>query len=80
MRSVTLMIRQLQPGPQGLPLELYFFSADRSWIPYEMLQAEVLEVCLAVLPRSASTSSSRRRDWTWSGRASISSGHAWVSR
>lgn len=49
--ELTLMIRQLQPGPQGLPLELYFFSADRSWIPYEMLQAEVLEVCLAVLPR-----------------------------
>ena len=49
--ELTLMIRQLEPGPQGLPLELYFFSADRSWIPYEMLQAEVLEVCLAVLPR-----------------------------
>lgn len=49
--NLTLMIRQLQPTPQGLPLELYFFSADRTWIPYEMLQAEVFEYLLAVLPR-----------------------------
>lgn len=50
-QNLTLMIRQLQPTPQGLPLELYFFSADRTWIPYEMLQAEVFEYLLAVLPR-----------------------------
>ena len=45
------MIRQLQPTGEGLPLEFYFFSADRSWVPYEMLQAEVFEYILAVLPR-----------------------------
>lgn len=50
-QNLTLMIRQLQPTAQGLPLELYFFSADRTWIPYEMLQAEVFEHLLAVLPR-----------------------------
>lgn len=50
-QELTLMIRQLQPTAQGLPLELYFFSADRTWIPYEMLQSEVMEYLLAVLPR-----------------------------
>ncbi len=49
--GLTLMVRQLQPTPQGLPLEIYFFSADRRWIPYERLQAEVLEYVYAVLPR-----------------------------
>lgn len=50
-QELTLMIRQLQPTSQGLPLELYFFSANRNWIPYEMLQSEVFEYLLAVLPQ-----------------------------
>lgn len=50
-QDLILMIRQLQPTGEGLPLEFYFFSADRSWVPYEMLQAEVFEYILAVLPR-----------------------------
>lgn len=48
--DMTLMVRQLQPTPQGLPIELYFFSADKNWIPYERLQAEVFDHVLAVLP------------------------------
>lgn len=50
-QDLILMIRQLQPTGEGLPLEFYFFSADRSWVPYEMLQAEVFEYILAILPR-----------------------------
>lgn len=48
---LTLMVRQLQPTPQGLPLEFYFFSKDKDWIPYEHLQASVLEHLMATLPR-----------------------------
>lgn len=48
--ELTVMVRQLQPTPQGLPLELYFFSANKDWIPYERLQAEVFDHVLAVLP------------------------------
>ena len=50
-QDLMLMIRQLQPTGEGLPLEIYFFSSDRRWVPYEMLQAEVFEYLLAVLPR-----------------------------
>lgn len=50
-QELMLMIRQLQPTGEGLPLEFYFFSANRAWVPYEMLQAEVFEYLLAVLPR-----------------------------
>lgn len=49
-KELTLMIRQLQPTAQGLPLELYFFSSTTDWIPYEHLQAEIFEHLLAVLP------------------------------
>ena len=49
-KEQTMMVRQLQPTAQGLPLELYFFSADTAWINYEQLQAEVFDHLLAVLP------------------------------
>ena len=48
--EMIFMIRQLQPTPQGLPLELYFFSADTAWVAYEHLQANVFEHILAVMP------------------------------
>lgn len=49
-KYMTLMVRQLQPTSQGLPLELYFFSADTAWVAYEHLQADVFEHIIAMLP------------------------------
>ena len=49
--NMMILVRQLQPTPQGLPLELYFFSDGTEWIPYEHLQAEVFEHLFAVMPR-----------------------------
>ncbi len=50
-KDMILMVRQLQPTAQGLPLELYFFSADTAWVAYEHLQAEVFEYLIAMLPQ-----------------------------
>lgn len=49
-QEMTLMIRQLQPTAQGLPLELYFFSANTAWVAYEHLQADIFEHIIAMLP------------------------------
>lgn len=49
--EMTLMVRQLQPTPQGLPLELYFFYDGINWVPYEHLQAEIFEFVFAALPQ-----------------------------
>jgi miniconductance mechanosensitive channel len=49
-QGMTLMVRQLQPTAQGLPLELYFFSANTAWIAYEHLQADIFEHVIAMLP------------------------------
>ena len=49
-QDMIIMVRQLQPTAQGLPLELYFFSDGTSWIPYEHLQSEVFEHLFAMLP------------------------------
>ena len=48
-QNMTLMVRQLQPTAHGIPIELYFFSADTRWVQYELLQAEVFEHVLAML-------------------------------
>lgn len=48
--DLIFMIRQLQPTAQGLPLELYFFSADTAWVAYEHLQADVFEHIIAIMP------------------------------
>ena len=49
-KEMILLVRQLQPTQQGLPLELYFFSSDTAWIAYEHLQAEIFEYLFAILP------------------------------
>ena len=49
-QQMIIMVRQLQPTAQGLPLELYFFSDGTDWVPYEHLQSEIFEHVFAVLP------------------------------
>lgn len=49
-KKLTIMVRQLQPTVQGLPIELYFFYDGTDWIPYEHLQAEIFEHVFAMLP------------------------------
>jgi miniconductance mechanosensitive channel len=49
-QDMTLMVRQLDPTPQGLPLQVYCFSADIGWVPYENLAGDIFDHLLAVLP------------------------------
>ena len=48
-QEMIMTIRQLQPTAQGIPIELYFFSADTAWLRYEHLQAEVFDHVLAMV-------------------------------
>lgn len=48
--NMFMMVRQLQPTPQGLPLELYLFFNGTAWVDYEHFQAELFEYVLAILP------------------------------
>ena len=48
-QEMTLLVRQMQPTAQGMPIEMYFFSADTAWLNYEHLQAEVFDHILATL-------------------------------
>lgn len=48
--DMTCMVRQLQPAETGIPLELYFFSANKNWVPYEGIQSDVFDHVLAIIP------------------------------
>ena len=50
-QDMIMLVRQLQPTEHGMPIELYFFSANTAWVKYEALQAEVFDHVLAVVHR-----------------------------
>lgn len=47
--DMTHMVRQLQPGPTGVPIEIYCFSAKQSWIEYERVQSDIFDHVFAVM-------------------------------
>ena len=49
--SMMVMVRQLQPTQWGLPIELYCFSANVNWVPYEWLQSEIISYVVALAPK-----------------------------
>lgn len=47
--DLTLMVRQLQQTAQGIPLEVYCFSANTNWVIYESLQSDIFDQLYASL-------------------------------
>ena len=47
--KLTAMVRQMQPGPEGLPLEIYCFTSTTQWIPYENYQSDIFDHLLSVM-------------------------------
>ena len=45
--EMTYMVRQLEPGPNGIPLEIYCFSKEKSWVSYERIMADLFDHLLA---------------------------------
>ncbi len=48
--DMTLMVRMLQPTPEGVPLELYCFTNTTAWVDYELIQSDIFDHLLAILP------------------------------
>lgn len=49
-QRMTFLVRQLQPTPEGLPLEIYVFSSDIAWANYEGIQADIFDHILSMVP------------------------------
>ena len=48
-KDLMIMVRQMQPASEGMPLEIYCFSDTPDWIPYEALQSEIFEHVMAMV-------------------------------
>lgn len=48
--DMTHMVRQLNPGPEGIPIEIYAFANNTEWLHYENIQADIFDHIFAVLP------------------------------
>lgn len=47
--KMTLMVRQLEPTPQGIPMEIYCFSKDQKWENYEFIIGDIFDHVLAAV-------------------------------
>lgn len=47
-QRLTLLVRQLETVDSGVPIEIYAFSADKNWVNYEALQADIFDHLFAV--------------------------------
>ena len=48
--KMTFLIRQLEPTSHGLPIQIYVFTNDTDWVPYEGIQADIFDHFLAIIP------------------------------
>ncbi len=48
--ELTFMVRHLDPGPTGIPIEIYVFAATTEWVKYEGIQADIFDHIFAVVP------------------------------
>lgn len=49
-KEMMIMVRQLAPGTQGIPLEIYAFSSDKRWKNYEYIMADIFDHIIAAVP------------------------------
>jgi miniconductance mechanosensitive channel len=49
-KGMTLIVRHLGPGPEGLPLEIYCFTNTTEWAAYEDIQSDIFDHLMAVVP------------------------------
>ncbi len=49
-QEFTTLVRQLEPGAQGLPLQIWTHIKDTRWVQYEDAQSDIFDHILAVLP------------------------------
>jgi miniconductance mechanosensitive channel len=48
--EMTFLVRQLESGASGLPIEIYVFTDEKAWANYEAIQSDIFDHILAVVP------------------------------
>ncbi|SPL72061.1 mechanosensitive ion channel family protein [Acinetobacter stercoris] len=49
-QNQTMIVRQMQPTSEGLPLEVYAFTNTTVWKDYEAIQSDIFDHLLAIIP------------------------------
>ncbi|GAA4232192.1 mechanosensitive ion channel [Postechiella marina] len=49
-KDMTIMVRQLAPTTQGMPIEIYAFSNDKRWANYEYIMSDIFDHIIAATP------------------------------
>ncbi|AUP77330.1 mechanosensitive ion channel family protein [Flavivirga eckloniae] len=49
-KDMMIMVRQLAPTTQGIPMEIYAFSSDKRWANYEYIMSDIFDHLIAALP------------------------------
>ncbi|MBT6127667.1 MAG: mechanosensitive ion channel [Flavobacteriaceae bacterium] len=49
-KDLTVMVRQLAPTSEGVPLEVYVFVKDKVWVNYERIMSDIFDHLLAAIP------------------------------
>lgn len=48
-KNMIMMCRQLQPNEFGIPLEIYAFSSNKTWLNYEFVMADIFDHIIAAV-------------------------------
>ncbi|ENX57737.1 MULTISPECIES: mechanosensitive ion channel family protein [Acinetobacter] len=49
-QNQTILVRQMQPTSEGLPLEIYAFTNTIAWASYEAIQSDIFDHLIAIIP------------------------------
>ena len=49
-KDMTLIVRQLQSGSEGVPIEIYCFCNDTNWFNYEGIQSDIFDHLFSMVP------------------------------
>ncbi len=48
-KDMTIMVRQMEPTSQGIPLEIYAFSSDKRWANYEYIMSDIFDHVISAI-------------------------------
>ncbi len=49
-KDMTVLVRQQSPTETGIPIQIYCFSKNKDWVPYEAIQSDIFDHIFAVIP------------------------------
>jgi miniconductance mechanosensitive channel len=49
-QDMSMMVRMMEPQSEGIPVEVYCFTAVTAWTQYERIQGDVFDHLLSILP------------------------------